>query len=145
MEINGLQTTKAMDEYYEVLKNALIKAKKKETAAEKKMIRSGLFILTLLLSGVIYAVYLMRTAEYSSSYLSFILSDTLFMIWIASLFLSYYYFHEKTRKFEKAEKDYDELVEDIIDRSADIWSSHELKVAFFEELKRIHDINLYYK
>lgn len=52
------------------------------------------------------------------------------------------------KKFEKAEKDFEELKEDVIDRSSDIWNSEVLEVkriAQYHELKNKYDINLYHK
>lgn len=136
------------NDFHEVIIQALIDAKNKETKAEKNMIRSGLFFLSLLLAGIIYIAILLQTTGQPSSYLSLIMSNNYILFWIAALFVVFFYFDSKTKSFEKAEKDYEELIEDIIDRSADIWDSEQLqakKANQFRELKEKYDINLYHK
>lgn len=137
-----------IDDYFDVIEKALIKAKTKEVKAEKQMIYSGIFVLALLFLGVMYIVFMLRSTGNSNSYLTLIISDNIILLWIAALFVTFFYFDSKTKNFEKAEKDYEELVEDIIDRSSDIWNTEELqrkKSVQFRKLKEKYDINLYHK
>lgn len=134
-------------DYHEVIIEALIEAKQKEEKAEKAMMKWGLFFLVVLIGGIIYIALKLMSVEVSS-YLSLLLSDMVIVIWIAALFFCFYYFDQKSKKFEKAEKDFEELKEDVIDRSSDIWNSEALEVkriAQYHELKNKYDINLYHK
>ncbi|ADU30097.1 YpbF family protein [Evansella cellulosilytica] len=135
-------------EYHEVIIKALIEAKEKEEIAEKKMMKYGSLFLTVLLAGFIYIVIKLTTGEAISSYLSFILADPIILLWIVAVFVAFYFFDARSKKYEKAEKDFDALKEDVIDRSSDIWSSNDLemkRIAQYHELKNKYNINLYHK
>ncbi|MDQ0257673.1 hypothetical protein J2S74_005135 [Evansella vedderi] len=135
-------------EYHEVIIEALIEAKQKEEKAEKTMMKWGLLFLGILAAGIIYIVLKLMSGESVSSYLSLLLSDIIIVVWLAVLFFCFYYFDVKSKKYEKAEKDFEELKEDVIDRASDIWNSNQLEVkriSQYHELKNKYDINLYHK
>ncbi|MFA9556114.1 DUF2663 family protein [Evansella sp. AB-rgal1] len=138
-----------MKEHHEVVIEALIKAKVKVETAEKALMKTGLTFLSILILGIAYIVLRITSGEgVSGSYLTMLISDWIILAWIAMLFISFYFFEGKSKKFEKTEKDFDELKNDIIDRSSEIWNSNQLEVkriAQFHELKNKYDINLYHK
>ncbi|MDG5787637.1 DUF2663 family protein [Evansella sp. AB-P1] len=146
----GVEENQSTDykEYHEVVIEALIKAKEKEEKAEKALFRTGLFFLVILLCGVAYIFLKLSSGDSVSSYLRLLISDGIILTWLVALFISFYFFEGRSKKYEKAEKDFEELKEDIIDRSSDIWNSNQLEVkriAQYHELKNKYDINLYHK
>lgn len=82
------------------------------------------------------------------SILSLILSDLILLLIIATLFylLSTIFYYK--RKFDKAEKDVDKIIEDLIDRSSEFWNTPELVSKRYQLLKFLKDkkdINLFHK
>ncbi|MBU9723989.1 MULTISPECIES: DUF2663 family protein [Bacillaceae] len=139
---------KNVKSYDTIVLDALIEAKMKEVKAEKDVTKWGYFFLSVLLAGVVYLVVKLSTGVAVGSYLTFLLSDIFLLIWLGLLFIGFHFFTMKSKYFEKKEKDFDELKEDIIDRASDIWNSPELerkKLLQYQELKEKYDINLYHK
>ncbi|MBU9714275.1 DUF2663 family protein [Evansella tamaricis] len=144
----GSNEPKSVKSYHEVVIEALIEAKGKEEKAEKDVEKWGYIFLGILVAGLIYVAIKFLTGGQVTSYLTFIISDALLLLWIAILVISFHIFNVKSKNYEKKEKDYDELKEDIIDRSSDIWNSNELeelRLEKYQELAEKHDINLYHK
>ncbi|SDZ68820.1 Protein of unknown function [Evansella caseinilytica] len=146
MSDRSMQTN--VQAYHEVVVKALIEAKQKEVKAEKKLIQAGICFIFVLIIGCGYLFYQLTVHGVGSSFLSFLLSDIYILSWLAALFITYKLFEAKSKKFEKAENDFDELKEDIIDRSSDIWHTaqlEEIRMHQYHDLKTKHDINLYHK
>jgi hypothetical protein len=135
-------------EYHLFIIDALIQAKKKEKKAEKQMYRAAIIFFIVLTLGAIYIFLRLSQAGPGSSYLTFLLDDGLLLIWIAALFLCFYNFNNKARYFDKKEKDFEELKEDVIDRADDIWhspSGSRNRLREYHELNDKYDINLFHK
>lgn len=130
------------------LVKAIIKAKLKETKTEKRLFRAGLYVLGSVAGFLFYLSTQWDSLINSSSMLTTIASDPIVLIFMSLLGISYVYLQNIKFKFEKAEKDYDKLKEDMVDRAHDIWSTPEEwkeRSRVFDELKRTYDINLYHK
>ncbi|MCR6110621.1 DUF2663 family protein [Bacillus sp. A301a_S52] len=129
--------------------NAIIKAKGKEKAAEKKLVRVGFLVILSLISLTVYVFKnWMQWFQAEGSIFQKIMTDPFILFFTILSIITFAWLQQVTAKFEKAEKDYDQLKEDMIDRAADIWSSPEAwkkRSEIFRELKEKHDINLYHK
>lgn len=128
--------------------NAIIKAKLKETKAEKKLFWAGLYVLGSAAGFLLYLSTQWELLINSSSMLTTIASDPIVLIFMSLLGFFSVYMQNVKFKFEKAEKDYDQLKEDMIERASEIWSSEEEwneRSHIFDDLKRNYDINLYHK
>ncbi|MDT8860050.1 YpbF family protein [Alkalihalobacillus sp. MEB130] len=69
----------------------------------------------------------------------------LLMILLSIGFIQLRYF---VKKAKKAEKEFDELREEMIDRSSELWekdSDWKAREALYSYIKKEHDINLYHK
>ncbi|WP_078576899.1 DUF2663 family protein [Salipaludibacillus agaradhaerens] len=128
---------------------AIIKAKNKEKAAEKKLMRVGFLVILSLISLTVYAFKnWIQWFQAEGSIFQKIITDPFILFLTIVFIITFAWLQQVTVKFEKAEKDYDQLKEDMIDRAADIWSSPEAwkkRSDVFRELKEKHDINLYHK
>ncbi|MCE7791048.1 YpbF family protein [Salipaludibacillus sp. CUR1] len=137
---------KKVDEY---LIEAVIKAKEKETVSEKRVIRAGTAVLLCAGVLVMYVIYQWsRMTQMESAFLLNLIADPIVLMFMLIIGLSYAILQNEKYKYEKAEKDYDLLKEDIIDRASEIWSSPEAweeRAELFSELKQKHNINLYHK
>ncbi|UTR14603.1 YpbF family protein [Salipaludibacillus sp. LMS25] len=136
----------SMDAY---MIRAIIKAKNKEKAAEKKLIRVGFLVIFSLISLTVYVFKnWMHWFQVEGSIFQTIITDPYILFLTILFIITFAWLQQVTLKFEKAEKDYDQLKEDMIDRAADIWSSPDdwkKRPDIFRELKEKHDINLYHK
>lgn len=138
----------AIESVENYLVNAIIKAKLKETKTEKKLFQAGLYVLGSVAGFFLYISSQWDLLINSSSMLTTIASDPIVLIFMSLLGISYVYLQNKKFKFEKAEKDYDKLKEDMIERASQIWSTPDEwkeRSRVFDELKRTYDINLYHK
>ncbi|WP_280768265.1 DUF2663 family protein [Salipaludibacillus daqingensis] len=130
------------------LVKAIVKAKMKEKKAEKKLFKAGLFVLGSVAGFLLYLSTQWEMLMNSPSMLTTIASDPIVLVFMSVIGISFVHLQNKKFKFEKAEKDYDELKEDMIERASDIWSTPEQwmeRSRIFEELKQTYDINLYHK
>ncbi|SER45524.1 DUF2663 family protein [Salipaludibacillus aurantiacus] len=137
---------KKVDEY---LIEAVIKAKEKETVSEKRVIRAGTAVLLCTGFLVMYVIYQWsRMTQMESAFLLNLIADPIVLMFMLIIGLTYAILQNEKYKYEKAEKDYDLLKEDIIDRASEIWSSPESweeRAELFSDLKQKHNINLYHK
>ncbi|WP_179298773.1 DUF2663 family protein [Evansella halocellulosilytica] len=133
--------------YHTVVEQALIKAKVKEQKAEKNLMNAGYMFFVLLFIVIAYGIYSFIYTKQVEAYITHILSDQLLIFLLFLLAISFFYMKVKKDKLDKAEKDYEELLEDIIDRAPEIWpSSYKSKhINRLHELKDKHDINLFHK
>nr|WP_246421507.1 DUF2663 family protein [Texcoconibacillus texcoconensis] len=126
----------------------MLKCKQKEKEAEKKVYRAGYCFFFVLAISLIYVTFLLLQTGTPNSYLTLILGDQWLLLLLLMMSLSFYQVTMRKSKLDKAEKDFDELREDIIDRLSDIWDTEENwkeKHKLFQELKNDYDINLFYK
>ncbi|MBB5172928.1 DUF2663 family protein [Texcoconibacillus texcoconensis] len=131
-----------------IVVDELLKCKQKEKEAEKKVYRAGYCFFFVLAISLIYVTFLLLQTGTPNSYLTLILGDQWLLLLLLMMSLSFYQVTMRKSKLDKAEKDFDELREDIIDRLSDIWDTEENwkeKHKLFQELKNDYDINLFYK
>ncbi|MGJ9384857.1 hypothetical protein CR203_09730 [Salipaludibacillus neizhouensis] len=136
--LDSLNKNQSMEVY---LVNAIIKAKEKETKAQKKLVRAGVYLLGILGLSVVY-LYVRWMDTY---YVSQLIADPIILVFILAIGLMFVNLNNKKFSFEKAESDFDRLKEDLIDRSYDIWSTKEKQTEVYKRLKEEHDINLFHK
>lgn len=128
---------------------SLMKKKEKENKMQKKLNWVGGFTILVLVTLAAYLYYKMKmNGGVGNSALTFILSDTLILTFMAILSILIYSMFQFKRKFDKAEKDVDKIREDIMDRSYEFWKTKEEleeRYKVFEYLKDKEDINLFHK
>ncbi|WP_157811997.1 DUF2663 family protein [Alteribacter populi] len=146
MTIQSIELTKYEQDDFIV--QALIKAKSKEEKAEKAVIKAGVVHLVILLVAIVYTVVAIFMQYQASSFFTAILNDGIFIVLVSFLIISFVNVRFKKESLDKAEKDYDELREDVIDRSPEIWEELEFpssRKKLYEFLLEKHDINLFHK
>lgn len=128
---------------------SLMKKKEKENKMQKRLNWVGGVTIMVIVTLATYFYFKMKmNGGVGSSALTFILSDTLILTFMAILSMLIYSMFQFKRKFDKAEKDVDKIREDIMDRSYEFWrTKEELEERYkvFEYLKDKEDINLYHK
>ncbi|RNA69108.1 DUF2663 family protein [Alteribacter keqinensis] len=131
-----------------IVVKALVKAKRKEEKAEKTVIRAGILCLCVLALAVFYMITAVFLSHHSSQYWTVMIHDPVMIILIAVLVYTFANLKNKKKSQDKAERDFDRLREDVIDRSSDIWQlqhSTADRETYYQHLMKEHNINLYHK
>ncbi|UCZ54739.1 YpbF family protein [Bacillus shivajii] len=145
--MRGSSDSRSIVQYHEVVEQALIEAKQKEQKAEDRLTKAGYVFFSLLFAVILYGAYSIIYTKNVQAYLTHVLSDQILLFLILILSVSFYYMKTKKDKLDKAEKDYEELLEETIDRLSDIWPTSEKEEVLvrFHEMKDKHDVNLFHK
>ncbi|OLO42610.1 hypothetical protein BTR23_00935 [Alkalihalophilus pseudofirmus] len=126
-----------------VLIETLIERKMTEKMAEKVLQRATIATLLCLGLGVIY-ILLQGT---SLNFLTLITNDFLYVYIGLFIICSIIMKHAK-KKLDKAEKEYEELRSEVIDRQEQLWDTKELwekRHFLFTFLKEEYSVNLFHK
>ncbi|WP_416149680.1 DUF2663 family protein [Salipaludibacillus sp. HK11] len=145
IQIDSFENIDSVETY---LINAIIKAKSKESKVGKRLWRAGLYVLASVAGFMFYLSTQWGTLTEGPTLLAGVASDPVVLVFMTLLGISYVNLQNIKFKFEKAEKDYDQLKEDMIDRASEIWSTPEKwkeRARIFNELKTKYDINIYHK
>ena len=136
------------DVMMEILKR-LVESKKKEKKYETIHFWWGLTtLLCLLLAGCyVYWSKLMVTNTFITS-LQALTSDIFFMVFVIIIVLCLLQLKYSKKKFEKAEKEFESLRMEVIERTVELWENEEHwknRHKVFEVMEKEYDINLYHK
>ncbi|GAE28982.1 DUF2663 family protein [Alkalihalobacillus hemicellulosilyticus] len=152
--MGGLKEWNIQNDYsspvVKVMLEELIERKEKLKKLEKYNRYSG-YLTLILLSLLLLVCYIEFTQRLSSSYqslLTSVLNNSLFLLVLLLTGLSLIYVQYFHKKVTKAEKEYEELREELMNRSSELWEDDTQWLArdhVFHYMKAEHDINLYYK
>ncbi|ARK30270.1 DUF2663 family protein [Halalkalibacter krulwichiae] len=95
-----------------------------------------------------YRVVNTHGTDYSANFLSALLGHPVLLILMLLLSISFIQLNHFVKKANKAEKEFDELREEFIARSTELWemdATWEARDKVFSFMKQEHDINLYHK
>ncbi|GAF65335.1 DUF2663 family protein [Alkalihalobacillus trypoxylicola] len=134
--------------YFQFMLTELINRKKKMDKHEKAKINWSIFVFTSMAIAFIYIIYtyFIHTASTNIRQFFTLNTSTILLIMITTLgVLQVKYFKKKE---EKAEKEYEELRLEIIERSPEFWQEDQdwsKRHLIFTQIKSENDINLFHK
>ncbi|MGO4888214.1 DUF2663 family protein [Anaerobacillus sp. MEB173] len=134
----------------EVSLKELVKLKEKEEKYEKRKIRWSYTTIAFVVAALLYSFYVKMygTGYLSGSPIQFFINDFWMKVFAISIAGSFFQVHMMDRKYEKAEKEFEELRTEIIERSSELWSDPEQwnnRHIVYEVFKETYDINLYHR
>ncbi|MCK0472155.1 DUF2663 family protein [Halalkalibacter sp. APA_J-10(15)] len=152
--MSGLKEWKIQNDYgspvVKVMLEELIERKIKLKKFEKYNRYSG-YLTLIFISILLIVCYIEFTQRLISSYqslLTSIINNSLFLFVLLLTGLSFIYVQYLNKKVTKAEKEYEELREELMNRSSELWEEDTQWLArenVYHYMKAEHDINLYYK
>ena len=133
-----------------VMAEELISRQRKMNKLEKARIIWTSFLLGCLLIFVFfgYKIYNWKGLAFSGEYLSAFTSYPLFILLILVLVIAFIQLNIFEKKGKKAEKEFEELRAEFIDRNAELWEKDrdwKNREEVYSYMKKEYDINLYHK
>ncbi len=139
-----------LDEVGQVIINDLKKLKKKhqKKEAELKFYKGAFILIAALFLAYVLIFTVLPYRFFLSSMISVLINDVYHYVFVGMLITVHYRIKFIDKKTEKAEKEYNALRCEIIQRSEELWPEGEKRNnrhRFFKEMIEKHDINLYYE
>ncbi|WP_110113000.1 YpbF family protein [Bacillus sp. CGMCC 1.16541] len=150
MERNIQKLHHSTDEPTKYMLQSVIERKKKFDGLKRKEKRlTFAFLGALILFGCYLFFSLSHLSMFSiSGVIGFILNETYHLFMILAVMSLYVHLLQVHKKGEKAEKEFHDLRCEIIQKSKDLWPTHEKwesRHNVFELMKNEYDINLYHE
>ncbi|MFC0559842.1 DUF2663 family protein [Halalkalibacter alkalisediminis] len=137
-------------EVVKVMLEEIVVRKNKVDQMEKAKIRWSLYLMfcaaIFCLFG--YRAFQFQQSQLSSNVLSALIGQPIVLMLMLLLAIGFFQLHFFGKKEKKAEKEFDELREEIIARSLEFWEADvnwKSREAVYSYMKEEHDINLYHK
>ncbi|MFT8316881.1 MAG: DUF2663 family protein [Sporolactobacillus sp.] len=148
MTLDDLRETETITSIGFVLFKELIERKKEEDKLKKREAYTG-YSLLVICSALVVDLFFLQTQQLTSLHeLNRLFSDPIVWLLLLLAFVILLFFQHYRKEADDAEDDYDDLREEAIDRSWEIWP-RDLSQASRERAMRylldIEHINLYYK
>ncbi|QQK75984.1 DUF2663 family protein [Salicibibacter cibarius] len=124
----------------------LIERKQEEKKRERLVTVAG-WITTAMFALLLVLLFSMVESNVGASIMQFFLSAYGFVLVAICAGASAFLIIEK-KKSDKAEEEYTELRNEVVERYEEIWNTEQLReysYALFEWLEREHDVNLYHR
>lgn len=139
-----------LDEVGQVIINDLQKLKKKhqKKEAELKFYKGVLVLIAVLFIAYILIFTVLPYRFFYSTMISMLINDVYHYVFVGMLATVHYRLKFLDKKAEKAEKEYNALRSEVIQRTEELWPEGEKRNnrhRFFREMKEKYDINLYYE
>lgn len=139
-----------LDEVGQVIINDLKKLKKKhqKKEAEVKFYKGALVLIAALFLAYVLFFTVLPYRFYYGSMISVLINNVYHYVFVGVLATIHYRLKFLDKKAEKAEKEYNALRSEVIQRTEELWPEGEKRDnrhRFFREMKEKYDINLYYE
>jgi hypothetical protein len=137
-------------EIVKVMLEELVARKNKLEKMEKAKIRWSLFAMLCAAIFLLFGSKALKSQQLSfdTNILAAIIGHPLVLVLMLLLSIGFIQLRYFVKKAKKAEKEFDDLREELIERSSELWpndSDWESREALFSFMKDEHDINLYHK
>ncbi|WP_096200990.1 DUF2663 family protein [Bacillus sp. FJAT-45350] len=128
---------------------SLIKKKNKESKYEKLLNATSLTTLACILIGGVY-LYLTKVNHtvYFTTILHSLVQDPFVFVYIGIIVVCLIQMRYAKKKFDKAEKEFESLRYEVIERCPELWDTKEMwekRHHVFEVMEKEYDINLFHK
>jgi hypothetical protein len=139
-----------LDEVGQVIINDLQKLKKKHQKKEKelKFYKGAMYVIVALFVAYLLIFTVFPHRFYYSSMISVLINNVYHYVFVGLLVTIHYRLKFLDKKVDKAEKEYDILRREVIQRTEELWPEGEKwdnRYLFFKEMKEKYGINLYYE
>ncbi|WP_227936154.1 DUF2663 family protein [Alkalihalobacillus deserti] len=135
-------------EVVKIMLEELVDRKNKVEKMEKAKIRWSLFLMFCAAIFCLFGYQTFQQTNLNSNILSTLIEQPIILMLMLLLSVGFIQLHFFGKKEKKAEKEFDELREEIITRSPEFWErdvTWELRETVYSYMKKEHDINLYHK
>ncbi|WP_332693448.1 DUF2663 family protein [Halalkalibacter lacteus] len=137
-------------EIVKVMLEELVTRKNKLEKMEKAKLRWALFVMLCVAIFLLFGSRVLTSQQlsFNTNILAAIIGHPLILALMLLLSIGFFQLHFFVKKVKKAEKEFDELREEFIDRSSELWPNDtdwESREALYSFVKKEHDINLYHK
>ncbi|GAE25685.1 hypothetical protein JCM9140_1692 [Halalkalibacter wakoensis JCM 9140] len=133
-----------------VMLEELISRKEKLEKMEKAKMLWSLFAMGCVAVFLLFGTTVLSNQQLSfqTNLLSAMVSHPLILVLMLLLSIGFIQLHFFGKKAKKAEKEFDQLREELIDRNTEFWDNDtdwKAREALYSYVKKEHDINLYHK
>ncbi|GAE35892.1 DUF2663 family protein [Halalkalibacter akibai] len=131
-----------------IMLEELVARKNKVEKMEKAKMRWSLFAMGCAAIFFLFGYKAFGNVGMSNNILNVLLGSPLILVLLLLLSIGFIQLNFFVKKTTKAEKEFDELREELISRSTELWETDdtwESREAVYSFMKREHDINLYHK
>ncbi|HHW35978.1 MAG TPA: DUF2663 family protein [Bacillales bacterium] len=139
-----------LDDVGQVIINDLkiLKKKHQKKESELKFYKGALVLIAAFFLAYVLLFTVLPYRFHYSSMISVLINDVYHYVFVGGLATIHYRLKFLDKKAEKAEKEYNALRSEVIQRTEELWPKGEKwnnRHRFLKEMKEKHDINLYYE